>query len=911
MSKTKNKLLIIDGNAVIHRSFHALPPTLRTKNGILVNAIYGFTSFLLKALSEFKPEFVILTLDKIGPTFRHKAYANYKATRTKAADELYEQIPIVKKVAEAFAIPIFEKSGFEADDIIGSLAKQAKIKKDLETIIVTGDLDTLQLIDEKTKVYTMSRGLSESILYSQKEVAERYKLSPKQIIDYKALAGDASDNIPGAKGVGAKTATELLLNFKNIEGVYEAVERKDKKIKPRPLKLLANSKNNVFLSKQLATIDCQVPISLSLEDARFSLPSLDPILELFSRLEFKSLLGKVKSLNDNWQKKSKNEKEIDSEKEKKINEIKKRNYCFLKKEREIENFITELSKQKTISLKVEASQSPANEILGLAFCFQNEKACFIPYRKSLMLKLKPILENEKIRKIGHDLKSSWRILKKEGLTIKGLYFDSLIAAYLLNPGQRHYDLERLAFSELGIDKLTNADIYDKKSVQLSLDLSHDLEKISLYACENVHLVFQLQPILENELKQKKLYLIFQEIEMPLIPILGAMEHRGIKINIDFLNKLEKQVEKKLKVLEKNIYKEAGKKFNINSIKQLKEILFSCLEISTKGIKKTKTGFSTAEDELNKIKDLHPIIPLIQDYRELAKLETTYLKALPKMINPETGRIHTHFNQVITATGRLSSHDPNLQNIPTRTKEGHRIRQAFISEDAYLLVAFDYSQIELRLAAHFSKDQKMISAFRSQSDIHTETAAQINNIKPKEVTEKMRREAKTINFGILYGQGPHGLSQSANISYGQAENFIKKYFATYPNIKKMVDNFINEAKKKGYALTLFGRKRPLPDINSSLPLARKSAERMAMNTPIQGTAADLIKKAMIKIYTVISGKEEEIRLLLQIHDELIFEIKKDKIEDYSPKIKKIMQENVKLKIPIIVKQSSGRNWKELK
>lgn len=923
MTKFKRKLLIIDGNALIHRSFHALPPTLRTKDGTLVNAVYGFTSFLLKALSEFKPEFVILTLDKAGPTFRHEMYTPYKATRTKAADELYIQIPLVKEVANAFSIPIFEKSGFEADDLIGSLAKQARSDKDLETIIVTGDMDTIQLIDRQTKIYTMSRGLSESVLYDEEKVRERYQFSPEQIIDFKALAGDPSDNIPGAKGIGQKTATDLILNYKDIEGIYEAVDKEGSKIKERTLKLLKESRENVFLSKELATINCEAPIELSLNKSSFSFSNLDPILQIFQSLEFKSLLNKVKTLKETWgggsKDPSKKYEDAEDKEENKENEKKKlldtKKFNFLKTNQEISDFIKNLEQEKIIGFQVINKYKEdflGQEILGFSFCFENDNSYFLPFQKSLIPKLKKILEDDKIKKIGHDIKPSFKALKEIDINLNGIYFDTLIAAYLLNPGQRNYQVENLAFTELEIDSSINNERKDgQKLNQLSLDLGDNLETISSEACKKIYLVCQLKPIFENKLKEDKLWEIFQDLEIPLISVLGIMENQGIKIKVKILNDLEKEVAKKIKTLEDKIYKEAGKEFNINSTKQLKELLFIDLEIPTKGIKKTKTGFSTAEDELNKLKDIHPIISLLQDYREFSKLQSTYLSALPKIINPKTGRIHTHYSQIVAATGRLSSHDPNLQNIPTKTKEGRRIREAFVAEEGFLLVGFDYSQIELRLAAHFSKDEKMLKAFRTKSDIHTETAAQIHGIKTDEVTKKMRQEAKAINFGILYGQGPHGLSQSASIPYGQAQEFIKKYFASYPKIKKMTDHFIKEAETKGYASTLLGRKRPLYDINSSMPMARKGAQRMAINTPIQGTAADMIKQAMIKIMAEINGKKDEIRLLLQVHDELIFEIQKDKIEEYSEKIIKIMESNANLNVPILVEKSSGHSWENLK
>lgn len=910
MSKSKPKLLIIDGNAIIHRSFHALPPTLRTKDGLLVNAVYGFTSFLLKALLEFRPDYVILTLDKAGPTFRHEVYTEYKATRVKAPDELYEQIPIIKKVATSFDIPIFEKSGFEADDLIGSLSLQAKQHKNLETIVITGDLDTLQLVDEVTKVYTMSRGLSDSILYDEQKVKERYQLSPQQIIDYKALAGDPSDNIPGAKGIGSKTATELLLEFKNINSIYQAVSQNNKKIKLRTLELLTVSKENVFLSKDLATINRQAPIELSLEQAKFNHFDVNKVLALFNALEFRSLLKKVSELQNTLQK---NKTDNQPQTNEKIKQKKaKNNYYFINSEKDFLQFIKKINKQKKIAFYLEEQEvNNESELIGLSFSWKKNEAYFITANKNWLQKIKPILENIKIKKIGHNLKHSWHILRRNDINLIGLDFDVMIAAYLLFPGERQYELSSLSFLELGIDKLNKNEIASKPQ-QLGFNFEKvNPEELSLLANENVDIIWQLQNVLEKKLEKNQLLKIFKEIEMPLISVLANMEEVGIYLNKNYLKNLSQKVEEKIKKLEQKIYQLAQEKFNINSPKQLKEILFEKLNLPTTGIKKTKTGFSTAEEELIKLQPYHPIIIFIQEYRELAKLDNTYLKSLPKLIKPQTKKIHTNFNQTITATGRLSSNEPNLQNIPTKTEEGRKVRAAFTASPGFVLLGFDYSQIELRLAAHISQDKKMISAFKNNLDIHSATAAYLNNISLTEITKNMRREAKAVNFGILYGQGPHGLSQGAGISYFEAKEFIKKYFNTYPGVKKMVDNFIIEAQKNGFALTMFGRKRPLLDINSTMPMIRKAAERMAINTPIQGGAADLIKLAMIKIFEMIKNDRTNIRLLLQVHDELIFEVKPDKIKYYAPKIKALMQEVVSLSVPIIVDESTGKTWEDLK
>ena len=937
MSKSQAKLIIIDGNALIHRSFHALPPTLRTKKGQLVNAVYGFTAFLLKSLNEFRPEYVILTLDKAGPTFRHETYADYKATRVKAPDELYEQIPLVKKVATAFNVPIFELSGYEADDLIGSICEQTKADKKLQKIIITGDLDTLQLVDEKTKVYTMSRGLSDSVFYGDEEVKGRYGFRPDQLIDYKALRGDPSDNIPGVRGIGEKTAAELIINFGSLDKIYQAVKRPHPQIKARTAELLLANRDNAYLSRELATINRQAPLKISLEEAKFPAFRLETVLNLFQELEFKSLLIKVKELRDrsnNGRKASRSESKIepnaspnskqsnrqiaasdktDNDENKFARNQKNFNYQLIDKPKKFALFLKKLKSQKSFALDTETDGlDPLKaRLIGLSFSWEKGEAYFIPANKQRLDALQPILENPKIKKCGHNIKFDWRVLKKAGLKLSGIDFDTMIASYLLNPASRQHNLDSLAFTELGFEKINKLDLAASQPEQLTLNFGAlDLEKLSLYACEDADFTCRLAKILNPKIKKSGLSAVLKKIELPLIPILGTMEDNGIKTEARVLNKLEKEAAAKLQSLEKSIWHLAGEKFNINSTKQLKEILFERLAIPTDNIKKTKTGFSTAEDELQKMRGQHPIIPLLQDYRELSKLSNTYLQALPKIINPATGRVHTSFNQTIVATGRLSSSDPNLQNIPIKTSEGQKVRSAFRAEDGWQLVAFDYSQIELRLAAHMSDDKKMTAAFQAGQDIHVATAAAINGVKLSEVSPKMRREAKAINFGILYGQGPHGLSQGANIPYYAAQKFIEKYFQTYPGIKKMMENSIASAQKNSYVATLLGRRRWLPEINSAIPAVRKAAERMAINTPLQGTAADIIKLAMIKIADLIADREKEIKMLLQVHDELIFEIKQDKIENYSGKIKEIMENAFKLKVPVVVEQKTGSTWANL-
>jgi len=930
MQKIPPKFIIIDGNALIHRSFHALPPTMTTKDGRLVNAVYGFTSFILRAFLELHPEFVVLTLDRPAPTFRHEKYTEYKATRTKAPDELYEQIPLVKEVAKVLDIPIFELDGYEADDLIGTITQKAAAETNWHSIIITGDMDTLQLINSRTSVYTMSRGLNESTLYSAKEVQERYGLRPDQIVDYKALRGDASDNIPGVKGIGEKGATELLQNFETLDGVYAAAEASNEKIKPRLRELLLAEKDQAYLSQNLATINREAPIQIKWEE--FQLDSFDEnqAITLFQELEFRSLLGKLKQVKNLHQSDDAATQSENYQDKFTRNQAEKK-YQLISDETSFNKFLKELKKQTAFALDTETEGlNPLDaQLLGLSFSWQAGSAYYLHLgaqtaenidlfsyqqeKKSThawLKQLRPILEDEKIKKYGHNLKFDYRVLNSHGIKLQGINFDSLLASYLLNPENRQHNLDSVSFRSLGWEKISTEELIGKGKEAVAFS-QVPAEKMAQYAGEDADCAWQLQKILSQELKSVDLDKLFYDLEMPLLSVLAKMEDRGIKLDPKPLQLLAKKLEKRLDELTKEAYRLAGEEFNLNSPKQLQHILFETLSLDNRGLKKTKTGISTADDELEKMRDQHEIITLVQEYRELSKLQNTYVLALPALINAHDGRIHTSYNQSVAATGRLSSTDPNLQNIPTRTDEGREIRAAFVSEKDYVLLGLDYSQIELRLAAHLSRDKKMMSAFQKNEDIHAATAAAINGVALEAVTKEMRRAAKAINFGILYGQGPHGLSQGAGISYAEAKDFIDRYLEVYPGIKKMMDRFITDARTKGYAETLFKRRRPLPDLLSDMPQIRRAAERMAINMPIQGTAADMIKQAMLDINKYLAGKEKEIRLLLQVHDELIFEVKADKLEKYIEPLKKLMTDALPLSVPIVVEAASGHNWGELK
>jgi DNA polymerase I len=938
MSKKQEKLMIIDGNAIIHRSFHALPPTLRTKDGVLVNAVYGFSSFLLKAWKELKPDYIVLTLDMKGPTFRHLKYKEYKATRVKAPDDLYAQIPLVEKVATAFSIPIFKLSGWEADDLIGTISKVADEK--VEKIIVTGDMDTMQLVNSHTKVFAMGRGLSESVLYDEAKVRERYELNPDQMIDYKGLRGDPSDNIPGVKGIGEKTATELLHNFQTLDGVYENIE--SEKIKDRIRGLLKDNKENAYLSKDLATINRAAPIEFDLEKCRAKNFDIQEVSKIFSEFEFKTLLPRVQDLVNKASSKEENAQISADKFSRDKNEFE---YQLIDNEKDFKIFLAKLKKQKEFTIDTETTDLDPLlcELRGISFSWEIGVAYFVsfPRRRESSFstekldkkqdslfsgiasrgarndkmhpwleELKPILENQEIKKSGHNIKYDLRVLRAQGVDVKGIAFDSMIASYLLNPGTRQHNLDALTFSELNFEKISKDDLLgsgkDKKTFA-----AVEVEKLGIYSCEDADFTERLVQKLGKQLKEKESDKLFRELEMPLVPVLATVEDNGVKLDEKLLNALSKKLTKDLAGLEKKIWALAGGEFNISSTQQLKEVLFDKLGISTEGISKTKTGFSTAFDELEKIKNDHEIIPLIQEYRELSKLESTYVSSLPLLINKKTGRVHASFNQTVTATGRLSSSDPNLQNIPTRTELGQEIRKAFIAEKGYKIVSLDYSQIELRLAAHLSGDEKMIDTFNRGLDIHTSTAAAINDVKIEDVTKQMRREAKATNFGILYGQGAYGLSQTADIPFARAKEFIENYFSIYGKIKKYTEDMVEFAREHGYVETMFGRRRYLPEINSQIPMVRAGAERMAVNTPLQGTNADMTKKAMIEAQKLIDEKyPDSVKMIIQVHDELIFEIKEEKIHEAAGRIQDIMRNVLQLKVPVVVDIEIGDNWGEL-
>jgi DNA polymerase I len=928
MTKSHKKFIIFDGNALVHRAWHALPMTLTTKDGTIVNAVYGFTSVFLKALKDLKPDYIAVTFDLAGPTFRHEKFKEYKAGREKQVDEFYTQFPIIKDLLRAFNIKIFEKQGFEADDLIGTLCDKKQVNRDdVLSVIVTGDMDTMQLVDANTHVYTLKKGLTDTVIYDVKAVKEKYGgLTPEQMIDYKALRGDPSDNIPGVKGIGEKTATALLTEFGTLEKLYSAVEKnKAENVKERIRNLLIEHKKDALMSKDLATIEREVKIDFNLEDCKYVNYDKDKVYKLLSELEFKSLLSRLpeqtgrpgsaepfESLSVTAMAGTQGGFDFGKTGITKVNGNQaKFDYKLIDDDKKFAEFLTELKKQKIFCFDTETTGLNIFEakLIGLSFSWKKGQAYYVVFNEKYLSELKPIFEDAKIKKVAHNMKFDASMLKMAGVDLANYYFDTMIASYLLDSSTRQHGLDRLAFIEFQHKKIATTELIGEGKNQITMD-KVDVKKVAEYSCEDADFTWRLYELFEPRLEKNKLKKLFDEIEMPLIPVLIEMEVNGVKIDVEQLKKLSKKITKKIEDLKLKIYKLAGQEFNISSPLQLKEILFDKLKISTKGIKHTKTGLSTAAAELEKMRGEHEIIDLISDYRELSKLKSTYVDALPKLVNKETGRLHTSFNQTITATGRLSSSEPNLQNIPIRTELGREIRKAFIAEDGNLIVAADYSQVELRVIACLAKDEHMMEVFNQGKDIHAATAAKIFDVKLEDVTKDMRRKAKEVNFGVLYGMGASGLAQRTGITRAEAKEFIEKYFTSYKKVKEYTEKMVVDAQKNEFVETMFGRRRYLPEINSNVQMLRAQAERMAVNMPIQGTAADLMKIAMIEVYKELKTISPKSKMLLQVHDELVIEVPEKDVEKVAKVVDEKMEKIHKLCVPLNVDTEVGKNWDEM-
>lgn len=894
MSTQNKTVVIIDGNAIIHRAYHALPP-LTAPDGTLVNAVYGFASMLLKVMGDLKPDYLVTTFDVAGGTFRDEIYTEYKATRVKTDQALYDQIPLVHELVKGFNVPIYTKTGFEADDLIGTLAKKITgAHKDITCIIVTGDKDLLQLIDDNIiEVYLLRKGMSDFELFNETHMKEKLGFSPAQMIDYKSLRGDTSDNIPGVKGIGEKTATELLANFGSLEKIYDALKKEDKKISAGVQMKLSEGHESALMSKKLATIDTNVPgIEYSLPEMQTTSYKREDVIELFKKFGFYSLVKRVSGGAEATEEKTTTSKK--KEKKMKVGEVTNVDT------KNISELISLIKKYKTVACRPCFQNENGNILTSTCtgiVCVVGDTSWMIP--PTLLEKLP--FNSKEFTIVGHDVKQFVKLYMHVGVEFKARLFDVMIASYLLNSSTRAHDMESIAIRELGIE-LPNTD-------QSSLfGIDPHIIATELAAMLRVYEKYEKQLASESEKG------LFEDIEMALIPVLAHMELAGVAIDLPLLGRLSVKIGKTIKELEGKIWKEAGKEFNVSSSTQLRDILFVDLGLPTDMIKKGKTGYSTAASELEKLREMHSIIPFIEEYREVEKLRNTYIDVLPTLINPKTGRIHTTFNQAIAATGRLSSIDPNLQNIPIRTELGKDVRKAFIADIGNKLISADYSQIELRIAASLANDERMIEIFKKGDDIHTATAAAIHNIPLDKVTKDIRRSAKEVNFGVLYGMGSFGLSSRTGISHMEAKEFIQKYFDTFAGVKKYMDDTLVRAKETGYVETLFGRKRYVPELQSPNRQIQAAGERMAINMPIQGTAADLMKMAMIAVYHAL--KKEKLlgvhtRMTLQIHDELVLEVEEAYAETVAEIVKTEMQNVAKLKVPIDVGVEIGDRWGEMK
>jgi len=876
-------LYLIDGNSYVYRAYYAIK-VLSNSKGFPTNAVYGFTNMLLKIIREKRPDGVVVAFDSPVPTERHRMYEAYKAQRPETPGDLVLQLPYIRKMVSAFQIPIFEIPGYEADDIIATIARKAA-SEGADVFIVTGDKDMLQLVNDKIKMYDPMKDR----IFDSGAVKERYGVEPARIPEFMALTGDAVDNIPGIKGVGEKTAKELLSEFKSIEDLLHNLQRIKK---DRLRALVAENADSVRLSEKLAILDPSVPLDMNMDEFRLRDPDWLSLLSLLKELEFGSLMKLIPS-----QATRSTECEI-----------------VLSSER-LGGVVRSIKDKCAFDTETTGRNPITARLVGLSFCTGKSEAYYVPVshaypgvpdqvdKGEALRALLPILQDEKIAKTGHNLKYDMIILAGEGASMKGKLYDTMIASYLLNPNKPNHSLEEVALERLSYRKKTFMEVLGKRNSFSEVPL----EEAAPYACDDASLAFELKGLLFDELKENGLEDLYLTIEMPLIPVLADIEMTGIKVDPDKLLAISKELERELEGIQRRIYFLAGEEFNINSPKQLSNVLFHSLGFQPG--KKTKTGFSTEMGVLEELARVHEIPREILNYRSLSKLKSTYIDVLPMLINPRTGRVHTSFNQTVTATGRLSSSEPNLQNIPIRGEWGKRIRETFIAEGENFLLSADYSQVELRILAHLSNDEGLIEAFRNNLDVHTRTASELFGVTAEQVTPDMRRIAKTVNFGVIYGISPFGLSETLGISREEAKQYIVQYFARHPGVQRYIEENLREAKKNGYVTTLFGRKRAVPELRNKNIMVRQQGERLAINSPIQGTAADIIKIAMITIGRRLGESGMTTKMILQVHDELLFEVPPRELENAREIVRNGMERVLELSVPLRVDIHHGKNWAE--
>ena len=887
-------LVLIDGNSILNRAFYGTMATkmLMTEDGTYTNAIYGFLNIMFKIIEDIKPEYMVVTFDLKAPTYRHKLYSEYKANRKGMPNELASQMPILKEILKAMNVKVIEKEGYEADDIIGTLAKWGQ-RKNLEVTILTGDRDSFQLIDEhiKVRIPHTTQGKTETEDFNVEKVLEKYGLPPKSLIEIKGLAGDASDNIPGVPGVGEKTAITLIKDYKNIEGVYKHIDKLKGKLKEK----MQQNEEQAYLSRTLGTINTKAPIEKKLSDMKIVEWDKQKVVEIFTRLKLNRFIERF-----GLEKQQVESQTLDIQCE----EITEENILTLQKE---------IEDSKKIYYYIIEKQEEGYGILNKAIegiTIYSEKEDKVYLVKDIT-KLKNIFENKDILKIGYKQKKDYILLKQIGIQTKNLMFDIEIAGYLLNSNINKYSLEYLSEEYLKLDVTTYLKNTEPEQKQLTLFEQYENQENTISKKNYIYayLIYKLYSILTSKMEETDTLQLFNQIEMPLIEVLADMQYQGINVDKKKLLEFGDELKTRLNELTKEIYELAGEEFNINSPKQLGEVLFEKLKLPM--AKKNKTGYSTGVEILEKLKTTHPIIEKLLEYRQIGRLNSTYVEGLVPYINNKTHKIHSSFHQTVTATGRISSTDPNLQNIPTRYELGKNLRKVFKPGRGKIFIDADYSQIELRVLAHISNDEHMIEAFNHDEDIHKQVASKVFNVPIEKVTKKQRTRAKAVNFGIVYGITDFGLAEQIGIPRKEAKQYIEQYLEKYQGIKQFMENIVEKAKKENYVETLFHRRRYVPEINSNNYMVRQFGNRIAMNTPIQGTAADIMKLAMINIYNRLNEKNLESKIILQVHDELLIEAKPEEKQEVEEILKQEMENVISLKVPLKIDIEEGKNLYDAK
>ena len=881
----EKRLIIIDGNSIINRAFYALPD-MSNSEGLKTNAIFGFVRMMFKIIEDYQPTHMSVAFDKKAPTFRHKQYADYKAGRKKMPDELAQQLQPLKDLLDKFNINRLELEGYEADDLIGTVARLGE-ENDFKVYIVTGDKDAIQLASHKTTTLITKKGVGEVEEYNYDSVLERYEMTPTQFIDLKGLMGDKSDNIPGVPGVGEKTGIKLLKQYSTIENLIEHTDELKGSIK----KKIEENKDLALMSKELATIITNVPIEVKLEDLEYGDYNKDDVVEKFKEFGFTSLITKLLDIEGG-------ETTIKEEIDLKIEHLDN-----------VEDFIKKAEENKKVIIDVIGKEGNIldKRVLYVFLSLDGNEIYYV--NEDELRQIKTLLSNPEIKKHGYDLKEDYILLKPYEIELNSMDFDITIAEYLIDSkSSTSYECSAIAMKYLTRKIKSKEDLLGKGAKAKKFD-EIEFDELSAYIGDILNTVNGVYPKMEENLKETEMDGLFYHVEMPLVEVLGSMEYIGMKVDKDQLNELKEKFTTIINELENEIFELAGEPFNINSPKQLGVVLFEKLGLPV--IKKTKTGYSTNAEVLEKLRDKHEIIDKITEYRQIVKLNSTYVEGLLKIINPKTGRIHSSFNQTITTTGRISSTEPNMQNIPVKTEMGRDIRKVFVADDNCKLVDADYSQVELRVLAHMSGDENMIDAFKHGEDIHSKTASQIFDVDIKDVTSKQRIEAKAINFGIIYGKTDFGLSQDLNIPVATAKAYIDSYFNKYPKIKEFMDEAVESATETGYATTILNRRRYIPEIKASNFIVRNQGKRFAMNAPIQGSAADIIKVAMVNVYNKLKENNMKSKLILQVHDELIVEAVDEELEMAEKIVREEMENAQSMDVKLDVDLNTGDSWYETK